>query len=139
MPDAQASVTDAALEPALGGEGRRRLAVIREAECIGCTRCIEACPVDAIVGAAGLMHTVLVDACTGCDLCRAPCPVDCIDLAEHPAQTSAAGEAQRHLAKAAKARHAQRRARLAAQAQALAARPSAAEVAALLCAAADGQ
>ena len=134
MPDDQATVD------AFGEESRRRLAVIREAECIGCTRCIDACPVDAIVGAAGLMHTVLVDACIGCDLCREPCPVDCIDLAEHPqpeAQMPAAGEAQRHLAKAAKARHAQRRARLAAQAQALAARPSAEEVAALLRAAAD--
>ncbi len=56
------------------------IAVIREDECIGCTLCIVACPVDAIVGAPQLMHTVIEDRCTGCDLCREPCPVDCIDL-----------------------------------------------------------
>ncbi|MCX7090172.1 MAG: RnfABCDGE type electron transport complex subunit B [Legionellales bacterium] len=61
------------------------LAVIREAECIGCTKCIQACPVDAIVGAAKLMHTVLVHECTGCGLCVEPCPVDCIDMLEVPA------------------------------------------------------
>ncbi len=60
------------------------VAYIREAECIGCTKCIQACPVDAIVGAARLMHTVLTDECTGCDLCVAPCPVDCIDLLPLP-------------------------------------------------------
>ncbi|HAU94073.1 MAG TPA: electron transport complex subunit RsxB, partial [Alteromonas sp.] len=46
----------------------------------GCTKCIQACPVDAIVGAAKQMHTVITDACTGCDLCVEPCPVDCIDM-----------------------------------------------------------
>ena len=55
-------------------------AFIREAECIGCTLCIKACPVDAIAGAAKLMHTVIHDHCTGCELCIPPCPVDCIDL-----------------------------------------------------------
>lgn len=55
-------------------------AVIREAECIGCTKCIQACPVDAITGAARLMHTVIKSECTGCELCVEPCPVDCIDL-----------------------------------------------------------
>ncbi|MCY1412759.1 Electron transport complex subunit RsxB [compost metagenome] len=59
-----------------------RVAYIREAECIGCTKCIQACPVDAIVGAARQMHTVIVDECTGCDLCVEPCPVDCIDMIE---------------------------------------------------------
>lgn len=56
------------------------LAVVREAECIGCTKCIQACPVDAIIGAAKQMHTVINDICTGCELCIAPCPVDCIDM-----------------------------------------------------------
>ena len=56
------------------------VAVIREEECIGCTKCIQACPVDAILGAAQRMHSVVESWCTGCDLCVAPCPVDCIDL-----------------------------------------------------------
>lgn len=56
------------------------VAVIREEECIGCTKCIQACPVDAILGAAKQMHTVIADECTGCDLCVEPCPVDCIDM-----------------------------------------------------------
>lgn len=56
------------------------VAYIREAECIGCTLCIHACPVDAIVGASRKMHTVIADHCTGCELCLPPCPVDCIDL-----------------------------------------------------------
>jgi electron transport complex protein RnfB len=62
------------------GSAPAQVARIREAECIGCTKCIQACPVDAILGAAKQMHTVLIDECTGCDLCVAPCPVDCIDL-----------------------------------------------------------
>ncbi len=56
------------------------IAIIREDECIGCTKCIQACPVDAILGSAKKMHTILVDQCTGCELCLPPCPVDCIDL-----------------------------------------------------------
>lgn len=56
------------------------VAVIREDECIGCTKCIQACPVDAILGSAKQMHTVISDECTGCDLCVEPCPVDCIDM-----------------------------------------------------------
>jgi len=56
------------------------VARIREQECIGCTKCIQACPVDAILGAAKQMHTVISDECTGCDLCVEPCPVDCIDM-----------------------------------------------------------
>jgi Na+-translocating ferredoxin:NAD+ oxidoreductase subunit B len=56
------------------------VAFIREDECIGCTKCILACPVDAILGAAKQMHTVISALCTGCDLCVEPCPVDCIDM-----------------------------------------------------------
>ena len=60
------------------------LAVIREAECIGCTKCIQACPVDAIIGSGKLMHSVLSHECTGCGLCVEPCPVDCIDMISQP-------------------------------------------------------
>ena len=63
-----------------GAESVTRGAHSREAECIGCTKCIQACPVDAILGAAKHMHTVIVSECTGCDLCVEPCPVDCIDM-----------------------------------------------------------
>ncbi|MFC4699786.1 electron transport complex subunit RsxB [Glaciecola siphonariae] len=63
-----------------GTEDIKKVAFIREDECIGCTKCIQACPVDAIIGAAKHMHTVIIDECTGCDLCVAPCPVDCIDM-----------------------------------------------------------
>jgi electron transport complex protein RnfB len=56
------------------------IAVIDEALCIGCTHCRNACPVDAIVGAHQLMHTVIESECTGCELCVAPCPVDCISM-----------------------------------------------------------
>jgi electron transport complex protein RnfB len=70
------------LNPSYGIETPRAAAVIDEAHCIGCTLCIEACPVDAIVGAAKRMHTVVTQYCTGCGLCLPPCPVDCIDLVE---------------------------------------------------------
>jgi electron transport complex protein RnfB len=68
------------LNPANGVEGPRAVACIDEAVCIGCTKCIAACPVDAILGAAKMMHTILVQECTGCELCIAPCPVDCIAM-----------------------------------------------------------
>ncbi|WP_438764260.1 electron transport complex subunit RsxB [Kushneria sp. TE3] len=61
-----------------------KAAIIREDECIGCTKCIQACPVDAILGASKQMHTVIEAECTGCELCVAPCPVDCIDIVAHP-------------------------------------------------------
>ncbi|MBV1876703.1 MAG: electron transport complex subunit RsxB [Pseudomonadales bacterium] len=67
----------------------QRLAVIRENECIGCTLCIQACPVDAIIGASQQMHSVITEQCTGCDLCLAPCPVDCIDMILLPASPDA--------------------------------------------------
>jgi electron transport complex protein RnfB len=72
------------LAPECGTENPRTLAQIDETNCIGCTLCIQACPVDAIVGAAKQMHTVLADRCTGCELCVPPCPVDCIALRAHP-------------------------------------------------------
>jgi len=56
------------------------VAIIREDECIGCKKCIQACPVDAIIGSGKMMHTVLADECSGCELCVPPCPVDCIDM-----------------------------------------------------------
>lgn len=67
------------------GQAPPQVAYIREAECIGCTKCIQACPIDAILGAAKLMHSVIIDECTGCDLCVAPCPVDCIEMHPLPA------------------------------------------------------
>jgi electron transport complex protein RnfB len=68
------------LNPANGVEQPRTIALIDEAACIGCTKCIQACPVDAIVGASKLMHTVIGEDCNGCELCLAPCPVDCIEM-----------------------------------------------------------
>ena len=68
------------LDPTCGEAGPLKVAVIDEARCIGCTLCIAACPVDAIIGAQKRMHAVLPSLCSGCELCVAPCPVDCIDL-----------------------------------------------------------
>jgi electron transport complex protein RnfB len=73
-----------ALNPVNGTERRRAVALIDEARCIGCTLCIQACPVDAIVGASKCMHTVIAELCTGCDLCVPPCPVDCIAMLPLP-------------------------------------------------------
>ncbi|MFT6122300.1 MAG: electron transport complex protein RnfB [Oleiphilaceae bacterium] len=69
-----------ALDAEHGEEKPKTVAVIREDECIGCTKCIQACPIDAILGSAKHMHTVIASECTGCDLCVEPCPVDCIDM-----------------------------------------------------------
>ena len=63
----------------------KRVAFIHENLCIGCTKCIQACPVDAIIGAPKLMHTILRSECTGCDLCVDPCPTNCIEMIELPA------------------------------------------------------
>ena len=71
------------LNPLNGREQAPLVAVIDEATCIGCAKCLPACPVDAIVGAQRFMHTVIAAQCTGCELCLPPCPVDCIAL--HPA------------------------------------------------------
>jgi electron transport complex protein RnfB len=97
------------LDARYGVESGRRVAAIDEARCIGCTLCIQACPVDAIVGAAKQMHTVLTELCSGCDLCVPPCPVDCIDMV--PAGTDDVWDRAR--ADAARARHEWRKARLA--------------------------
>ncbi len=93
------------LDPAYGAEQPLRVARIDEAACIGCTLCIQACPVDAIIGAARRMHTVVAEWCTGCDLCIDPCPVDCIAMIP-------AGRSWTHAdADAARERHGSRRAR----------------------------
>ncbi|EAR62437.1 electron transport complex subunit RsxB [Neptuniibacter caesariensis] len=81
--EALADLLDVEAIPLEGGveeEPVKKVAYIREDECIGCTKCIQACPVDAILGAAKQMHTVIETECTGCDLCVEPCPVDCIDM-----------------------------------------------------------
>ena len=75
------------LEPECGDASVAKVAYIREAECIGCTRCIQVCPTDAITGAAKQMHTVIGADCTGCELCVPACPVNCIDMPESTADT----------------------------------------------------
>jgi electron transport complex protein RnfB len=95
------------VDPACGTPGPLLVAVIDEAACIGCTLCIEACPVDAIIGAARRMHAVVPSLCSGCELCVAPCPVDCI------AMIPARREWTRDDAREARARHDARSARLA--------------------------
>ena len=88
----------AALKPGIPSEIvlADAVAVVDEARCIGCTLCIQVCPVDAIVGAARLMHTVVADVCIGCELCMAPCPVDCISMRPLPhARVEAATAAAR--------------------------------------------
>lgn len=79
------------LNPAFGATAPRRLARIDETLCIGCRKCIDACPVDAILGARRLMHTVLIPECTGCELCLPPCPVDCIEMITPPVNAISAG------------------------------------------------
>ncbi len=97
-----------------GSEGPRQLAVIDEAWCIGCTLCIKACPVDCIIGASKVMHTVVDEQCTGCELCVPVCPVDCISMV--PVTGSATGwqawsEPQAHTARESYAWHQERLAR----------------------------
>ena len=73
------------LDPECGTSVPGQVARIDESLCVGCARCIDACPVDAILGAHQFMHTVIRDECTGCELCLAPCPVDCIEMVANPA------------------------------------------------------
>jgi electron transport complex protein RnfB len=103
-----------ALDPACGAVGPLTLAVIDEAACIGCTLCIQACPVDAIIGAPKRMHAVLPSLCSGCDLCLPPCPVDCITMVAAPrawTDTDATAARIRHDARAARLARAERIAR----------------------------
>ena len=111
--------TSIALEDAEIEEARDNLALIVEDECIGCTKCIAACPVDAIFGAAKLMHTVLSDLCTGCGLCLDPCPVDCIVMIPRITQRfeSRQDKEARNLAKLARNRFNARNKRLERSAQ----------------------
>ncbi|HYC35128.1 MAG TPA: RnfABCDGE type electron transport complex subunit B [Usitatibacter sp.] len=90
------------LDPACGDYRAPQVAVVDEAACIGCTKCIQACPVDAIVGAPRLMHAVIASWCTGCELCLPPCPVDCIDLVPTPALPPAELSRERHFARKAR-------------------------------------
>ena len=94
-----------AINPANGVERPRPVAFIDEALCIGCTLCIQACPVDAILGAAKQMHTILPSLCTGCDLCVAPCPVDCISMMPVTGERTGWDAWRQEQADAARARH----------------------------------
>lgn len=85
------------INPDNGVEKPPLLALIVEEDCIGCTKCIQACPVDAIIGGPKLMHTVIAELCTGCELCLPPCPVDCIVLVP-PVPTPASRSAAARLA-----------------------------------------
>ena len=101
------------INPVNGVERPRPVAFIDEALCIGCTLCIQACPVDAILGAAKQMHTILPSLCTGCDLCVAPCPVDCITMIPIPGMEATGWAAwSQQAADAARERHDFRAARL---------------------------
>ncbi len=100
------------LDPSCGEEGPRQLAVIDEAWCIGCTLCIQACPVDCIVGAPKAMHTVIDAQCTGCELCVPACPVDCIEMRPVTGQATGWAAWSSELAAEARARHLFRAGRL---------------------------
>lgn len=113
------------LNPENGEERARPLAVIDETVCIGCTLCMQACPVDAIVGAPKLMHTVVAALCTGCDLCVPPCPVDCISMTPVTGERTGWDAWSQAQADAARQRHARRTARLAREREAAQARAAA--------------
>jgi electron transport complex protein RnfB len=113
------------LNSANGVERARPLAVIDEQVCIGCTLCMQACPVDAIVGAPKQMHTVIAELCTGCDLCVPPCPVDCIAMPPVTGDATGWDAWSQSQADAARARHNRREARLAREREAAEARAAA--------------
>jgi len=114
-----------ALNPVNGVERPRPLAVIDENLCIGCTLCMQACPVDAILGAPKQMHTVIESLCTGCDLCVAPCPVDCIAMVPVTGAATGWDAWTQEQANAARERHDRREARLAREREAAEARAAA--------------
>ena len=113
------------INPVNGVERPRPLAVIEESLCIGCTLCAQACPVDAIVGAAKQMHTVIASLCTGCDLCVPPCPVDCIDMLPVTGERTGWDAWTQQQADDARAHHDERMARLAREREAAEARAAA--------------
>ncbi|MGF6995225.1 electron transport complex protein RnfB [Paraburkholderia sp. GAS32] len=113
------------LNSANGVERPRPLAVIDEQVCIGCTLCMQACPVDAIVGAPKQMHTVIAELCTGCDLCVPPCPVDCIAMPPVTGEATGWDAWSQSQADAARERHNRREARLAREREAAEARAAA--------------
>ena len=113
------------LNSANGVERPRPLAVIDEQVCIGCTLCMQACPVDAIVGAPKQMHTVIAELCTGCDLCVPPCPVDCIAMPSVTGEATGWDAWSLSQADAARERHNRREARLAREREAAEARAAA--------------
>ncbi|WP_346730468.1 electron transport complex subunit RsxB [Caballeronia sp. dw_19] len=114
-----------ALNPDNGVERPRPLAIIDENLCIGCTLCLQACPVDAIVGAAKQMHTIIPELCTGCDLCVPPCPVDCIAMVPVTGEKTGWDAWSQQEADAARKRHDFRQARLARERDAAEARKAA--------------
>jgi electron transport complex protein RnfB len=99
-------VTTKPLNPSCGTEGPRLIAIIDEADCIGCTKCLPPCPTDAILGASKLMHTVITAECTGCELCVELCPVNCIRMqpADDPSWTEEDAERSRRRYQAKKLR-----------------------------------
>lgn len=108
------NITPKPLNPVYGHPKPPAVAIIDEEQCIGCTLCIRACPVDAIIGAAKCMHTVLSDLCTGCERCIAPCPVNCISMVPIPIPSP---EEQQKMANGARQRYQLRQLRLAHQQQ----------------------
>ncbi|WP_321879093.1 electron transport complex subunit RsxB [Paraburkholderia bannensis] len=118
------------INPDNGVERARPVAFIDEQVCIGCTLCLQACPVDAIVGAPKQMHTIVKDLCTGCDLCVAPCPVDCIAMIPVTGEATGWDAWTQQQADEARLRHDRHQARLAAERDAAEARAAARRAAA---------